>query len=110
MTEQLEGAELCLAAARVMGALWRAYIEEGVCWVECNDGSRFAFDPINDPAQAWEVLMWVRGKGHQVDFWTRADCQAGVYLCREVEDDSSGIGPTDAIALLRAVAALGEAG
>ena len=73
MTDQLEGAELCLAVAKVMGKDNPTIEPIGRCLIYevYDDGDQVRlpkiWDPINNPAQAWEVFLWFieNGKGQE---------------------------------------------
>ena len=108
---ELEGAELAAAVAEIVRPA--GYTDRNdtdgypLCCVDGED-MEFSWCPDLGGADAWEVLEWVRGRGLRALFMTSV---AGGQICllsrRDGTEDHAGDGPTDAIALCRAVVALG---
>ena len=108
MTDQLEGAELELAVAKVRGLKDPQPSSLGVVtYVDGN--SRYTFTPLTSRDQRMEVQDWVRAQGYDVFYYHRSD---GMRRCvinmprSHVESCRSG--PDDAHALLRAVVEMGR--
>ena len=118
----LEGADLALAVARVMGK--DAYgLEDSTCWVRedyfdaANHHHVLAqeFRPDLGGVAGAEVLEWLTNEASALDYtisfewWMQAD-----WLCQVNRIDGGGIsgiersGPTVWLALCRAVVAWGE--
>lgn len=123
--DQLQGAELDAAVARAMGKQpqLRADTKGAMhCMIpypqDCAPDAVVAFRSSRGGAAAWEVLEWVLGQGLHVEMWR--DRLDGCTVCWIFDRPGDGRliadgigpadGPTDAIALCRAVVALGEAG
>jgi len=116
---ELDGPDLAMAVARVIGGddiklddecntVWRT--------LRSNDGTPFGWTswrPDLGGVAAWELLEWVRRK-NDVSQWTAkiggTTTLPGDKVCTIVDgydDEFDGEGETDAIALCRAVVALG---
>lgn len=117
----LTGAELDAAVATAMGKQPQLLPDaKGVmhCMVpypqDCAPDAMVAFRPSRGGAAAWEVLEWVMARYDEIWMaWEDLNDQGAGRACGITIDQDRqvrGTGPTNAVALCRAVVALGEAG